>query len=363
MSQDYVVGPRGPGGTFNAGHGAAIYLPHRKHPPIMIQNTGTATVFANNEDPISAPSPGQPISAGSMLSWDKDRPLYVTCATSSTITITENTGTLVDIGSLSSQISVALTAGGLASAIAANIKISGAPPIDNFQSIGIFAQTVSNGSASPVLDMRGFQSLFVGLTNTGNMIQGQFLVFWYAEQAAINVIELDSIYIGVGFNTQFSMAAKGPWCQINVAASSGSAVMSPYGSYKSLVNNSYGAQGAGANFGTVELTGTADVQTWSGVIPINTLTWVWSPDVVAGHNKLSFRTIGASNFSYFVRPPNNVGSVTTYAATAGTPSATAMVYDDLLLPPAPLEINVNNLSTTATLTFRATLVSARPYAN
>lgn len=378
MSQDYIVGPRGPGGTTNAGNGAAIYLPRRHHPPVMIQNTGAVTLYANDEDPVSAPSPGQPITAGSTLNWDKDRPLYVTCPTSTTITITQNSGGLFDVGALSTQIANNITASGLATAIAgsivasgltaaniaADIKISGAPPIDNFQAIGNYQQFINNGSASPILDMRTFQSLFVGVTNTGGITAGQFLVFWYADQFASNVIELDAVYMGTGFNTQFSMAAKGPYCQINIGATGGSATMSTYGSYKSLTNNYYGCQGTGANNGNVDLGGPFGVSTWSGVIPVSTTTWIWQPDVIAGRAQLSLRFVGSGTMTMLVRMPLAIAPVTTYKSeTALAITATSLLSYDLILPPAPVEISMQNPSATNTLTFRATLVATRPYTN
>lgn len=355
MSTPYTIGPHGP----IAGSGnTAILQPGRPHGPVTIFNTGQATVYLDNENQQVNPTDGLPLTAGSSIPWDKDLPLFASCPTSTTIVVSDNGAIPFDAGAIANQLNLQ----GLPGLIAQQISISGAPPIDAFQAIGTPMQVVSNGSLSPVLDMRTFQSLFVALTNTGGMIAGQFLIFWYADAGATNIIELDAVYIGTGFNTQFSMAAKGPYCQININATSGSATMSTYGSYKALVNNYYGCQGAGANNGTVELGGPFGVSTWSGVIPISTTNWVWQSDVIAGHCQLSLRFVGTGTVTMLARVPTNIASVTTYKSEASLAiTATTTLYYDFLLPPLPFELSIQNPSATNTLTFRATLVSARPY--
>lgn len=364
MSQDYVVGPRGPGGTTNAGNGAAIFLPRRHHPAVMIQNTGSATLYANDEDPISAPSPGQPISAGSTLGWDKDRALYVTCPTSTTITITGNSGNLFDVGSLASQISSNLTASGLAAAIAANIAVSGAPPIDAFASVGTANQVVVNGSNSPIIDMRKYQGLFYSIENI-NAVNGQFSVFWSADAAGLIIIELDAFDMataGAGGATQGSMMVRGPYALILFNASAGSAQLNLFGSYKAQPNNFYQGQGNGSANGTIEASGTKGMYGWAGTIPVAN-TWTCQPDVQAGRARLVMRySTLASHVTLRLAPPTTSTTNPVYVTETNLAVPVGfMSYYDLILPPMPLQLDLTNTDGANALSFRAAFIYQRPY--
>jgi len=359
VSQNYVIGPRGPGGTSNAGHGAALYLPGRKHPQVMIANTGATTIYVNNEDPISDPSAGQPLTPGSSLGWDADRSLYMTCPTSGTVTITENSGTLMDAGAIASQI----ISQGLADDIASAIYISGIPPVDRYtlvQDTGVVTGTYF----SPMIDVTGYQSMNVVYQNGATIANpGNISITWYAAPTFLlaDVIGFDDFFVGTGILTNLSVPIRGPFYQVNFFGGAGGGQMKSYGSYKAVQDEYFIGLGSASANGTVAGGGSQGMQHWNGSIPIAT-NWTWQPDVVACSQQLVMRYTTTSQVTLLMRIPTNIYPVVTYAAETNLPTVNGQTQTyNLVLPPCPVELSLTNTHAANPLTFRATLVNTRPY--
>lgn len=351
MSQNYVIGPLGPGSGQGL-NGAALYRPRHKHPALTVFNTGSTTVFLNDEDPIRDPSAGLPLTAGSSIPWDADRALFATCPTSGTLTVTTNSGIPFDAGAVAAQI----LSQGLAAQIAANIAISGAPPIDAFASIGTPSQAVSNASASPILDMRKYQSLFISILK-GTFVGCLVTIDWFNDAAASVFIEEDAFYVAKGFITQYSQLAKGPFAQISFTATSGTGTLNAFGSYKALQNSFYNAAGGGPITGGIEHgTATASFQEWEGTVPVGN-TWLWEPGIVAGPATLTLR-LTTGSMTPILRGTAEISSNMIILADTALASTQTKQYN-FIMPPAQVELSL--AATVADSTFRATIVNARPF--
>jgi hypothetical protein len=362
VSQDYIIGPRGPGGTSNAGHGAALYLPNRVHPSVTIFNTGQTTVFVDDEDPLTAPSIGLPLTAGSSLPWDANRALYMTCPTQGFVTITGNSGIPFDAGAVAAQI---LTQG-LAQDIANAIFITGTPPVDKYTLVADSGSFTGVYSSLPMLDTTGYQSLNFVFELALAAVPGQLTATWYAAPtfAASDVIGFDEIIVGTGFITSATLPVRGPWCFIQLDAGAGGGQLKSYASYKAVADAYYFGSGFGQIAPAAGVTvgsGSQGMQNWSGNIPVGT-TWTWQPDVVAGPQQLVMRYTNTSAVTLLLRVPITIYPLVTYAAETALPTVNGqMNLYERFLPPIPLELSLQNTHATNTLNFRATLSSARPY--
>lgn len=362
MSQNYVIGPTGPQGSR---HGAAIIEKNRKHAALTIFNTGTTTVFLDDEDPVGDPSKGLPLSPGSSIPWDADKALYATCLTSGFLTTTGNSGIPFDAGAVAAQI---LTQG-LAQDIADAIYISGAPPVDKFTQM-YSSGTISGASVtSPQIDTSAYASLFINISNgfPTRLVPGHFSIAWYSSGAdpafpTVKLIATDEFYIGTGVITEVRVPVRGALAVINMVGGTGSCSYDVYGSYKAVDRLTYLGEGFQSLNGTVDGNGHMGVQTWSGTIPIGT-TWLWNPDTSAGPARLTLRYTSVSTTTIILRAVGTNLPLTTYvgASGLGTVSGQTDVYE-LLLPPQPLELSLACAAGAPnTLTFRATLVPEIPY--
>jgi hypothetical protein len=370
VSQNYVIGPGGPGGTTNAGHGAALYLPNRRHPAVMIANTGATTIFVNDKDPLRDPSAGQPLTAGSSLGWDADRSLYMTCPTSGTVTITENGGTLMDAGAIASQI----INQGLAQDIADAIYITGTPPVDKYTQLDSSGNIPpASGYDTPWLDVSGYQSIVINFNNSFSggaaLNPGTLIVEWNADAFGAVTLAFDQATAGssiiAGDYTTWILPVKGPFVQVRVISASGGAgaSMRIYGSYKAVSKSSFTAPNDGSVSGTVEGSEVAGFATWAFTVPVST-TVTWQPPTVAGHAKLLIRGFNATpgTMTMLFRTLGTVAAFTSMAAETGlVPTAATVLQYDLILPPGPLLMSMQNASAANTLQFRASLFYENPY--
>lgn len=368
MANDFLIGPRGPysgTNTNNIGQwGAAIYLPNRKNPAVTIYNSGSATVYLDNQDPVGQASSGQPLSAGSSIGWDEGRALYATTDIGqiSSVVVTENGGNIFDAGAIAAQI----LAQGLAQQIAANIAISGAPPIDKFTQV---ASTTFNGGTSVILDASSYQSLTVTLDQgVPPRVAVDVIVRW--TDTAGNEYAADTFTFGSADNTLATpqhvaeLPVRGPRAVVEFnpqAGSGGGFAAKIYGSYKALTRIKFNSEGTGSTDGSFSTTGGAGgVQGWNGTIPVST-TWLWQPDVIAGPARLSLRFSAVTSFTLSIRNPLLTNLVYESEQASATTLNETRHYD-FAIPPAPLEIGLTS-GAGSTIVFRATLVPANPYAN
>lgn len=359
-SKLYNLGPNGEVG----GRGTALLRPGQYKDSFTIYNVGQTTVYLNTDSQPTGPTDGAPLSAGSVVPWDSGQSLYAVCPTVGQIFVSDNSGVPFDAGAVAAQI----LDQGLAQDIANAISITGAPPIDNFTQIDNSGIINGNGYASPPIDARGYQSIAMAWNNgfPTRIVPGRVSLAWYSQAGlgASNLLGYDEWVVGTGTTSSFFTPVRGPFFQIvidNATTDVGGGVLQTFGSYKSAASTLYKGQGLGSSTGNIDGSTDLGMQTWSGNIPAST-TWLWQPGIVAGENHLTIRYTTSGTVTYLIRVPTNIFSLTTYAA-ASNMAVTAGETDvfDLFLPPVPLEISLANLSTTATLNFRATLVPIRPY--
>lgn len=361
-SQTYVIGPTGIVGNAQLG-GQPVIRPHQNRAPVTLFNTGTTTIYLETDQQNTGPGAGQPLSPGSVQPWDAGLGLWAACPTAGTLLVSDNSQSPFDAGAIASQI----LGQGLAQDIANAIYITGAPPVDKYTLLddsGVFSGT---GYVSGPIDTTGYQSIEMGFANSATrIVPGRVSIQWYATNplSPSSFLGYDEFIVGTGTNTQFITSVKGPFFQIVVDGGgtiTGGGQLKTYGSYKVAASTLYKGIGNGTATGSIDGSTDLGVQTWSGNIPIST-TWLWQPGVVAGDSHLSLRWTTAGTTTYLLRVPTNIFPLTTYlaASNAAVTSGETDLFD-VFLPPVPLELSIANLSTTATLNFRATLTTARPY--
>jgi hypothetical protein len=368
MSNTYTIGPNGP----TSGSAlTAIYQPGRGQGPVTIYNAiGGATCYVDNEDPLGNPTNGIPLTAGSSLPWDGDQALYIVCPTSTQVVISDNSQTGTDAGAVASQ----LIAQGLATDIANAIALTGAPPIDKFAplpSLPLTLATLNGAVTSASIDVSAYQSISVlaKTSNPGPTNNTRVNVNWCDSLG--NVLFTEYFFVGNGGQTISNMTVRGAmvyFSLINLGAGV-PVVLTAYGSYKSLASNYALVAGAGTTTGVLDGGAAYGVSTWSGNIPAST-TWTCQPDVIAGPVDLAMRytNTNTTGFARILRIPTTIFGLTTYlaegAGTAPMPTVPGQqTLESIYLPAMPVELSIQNLSTTQTINFRATFTSLRPYAS
>lgn len=101
----------------------SLYQNGVQHDAVTLRNLGTETIYLASS-PITATAQGFPLGSGSSMVWDANRALYA-FAVAGTLGVSDNSGNIFDASSVAAE----LIASGLASQIAAQIAIGGAPPL------------------------------------------------------------------------------------------------------------------------------------------------------------------------------------------------------------------------------------------
>lgn len=329
-----------------------LFLP-KNHDCFIYNTSTTVTVYLDSYQGGTVAS-GMPLPPQSSKTWLAGD--YCYAITSGTdvgiLNVTDNAGDVVNPAAIASS----LLTSGLAAQIAANIAVSGAPPIDAFASIGTFNQAISNTSQSPVLDMRKYQSLFISILK-GNLVGCLVTIDWLSDALGTVFIEEDAFYVAKGFITQYSQLAKGPFAQITITSTSGAGTLNAFGSYKALQNSFYQGAGGGPITGGIEHgAGTASFQEWEGTVPVGN-TWLWEPGIIAGPSILTLR-ITSGTVTPILRGTAEISSNMIIVADTGFASVTTKQYN-FNMPPAQVELSL--AATVADVIFRATIVNARPF--
>jgi hypothetical protein len=359
-SKLYVIGPNG---ELN-GTGRALLRPGQIKDTFTIYNIGTTTVYLNTDNQPTGSADGAPLSPGSVVPWQGGKSLYATCATTGQIFVSDNPQVPFDAGAIAAQI----LDQGLAQDIADAIKITGTPPIDTNVLINSTTNPNNGNTAvgSAIIDVSQYQSINLVCTAFSDpAINVRMDVVWRDSTGVATFTE--SVFVGTGGRTLSAMAVRGPKASFSViiaGAVGAPATIKVFGSYKSVqstycVLSGYGEMGNGQLDGLYE----TGFQTWYGTIPVST-TWVAQLDHVVGPAKIIMRYVSTNTagVTRLVRTPNTIYGLTTYLAESAMPTtAGLMQYDDIVLPPVPLEISMANTSATQTLAFRATIVYGRPY--
>lgn len=166
------------------------------HPVATLVNTGTVTLYVDQSP--TAGTFGQPLSAGSTLLWDADRPLYAwTASGAGELLVADNTGLGFDAGAIAAQ----LNAQGLPLAIAQQINLAGVPAIDVPTSL-LSATGTASGTAytSPLINASRYQSLFLSWSDQpvggyGGTDYRNITVTWYADSLQQILVDTANYFV------------------------------------------------------------------------------------------------------------------------------------------------------------------------
>jgi hypothetical protein len=193
---------------------------------VTVLNTGSATAYLTDQAPDST-TDGQPLSAGSSLTWTKGQPLWVIGPSSTTLVVSENTGPIFDAGAIAAQI----LAQGLAGQIATAINVIGVPAIESATVLEQFSVVTpagfSPGLAGPAIDCSRYQSLRIYCSETYG-IGGAYppprpySITWYADAGGTIPVGEDAFNVPTGTNglvaaasAVVSVPCRGPYFTIN----------------------------------------------------------------------------------------------------------------------------------------------------
>lgn len=155
----------------------------------LIYNTGTADAYAA-EDPGGQVT-GFPVpAAGGSLTWDADRPLYLSAGAGHTTTVVVDDNSSSTVSS-PTDLANAIIAAGLASDIAQQVNVMGVPPIDAPVELVTYTGTINGlrtflGNLAPI-DVSRYQSVRA-YVNISDISAGndtiQSLLFGFADDRA-----------------------------------------------------------------------------------------------------------------------------------------------------------------------------------
>ena len=258
-----------------------------------VKNAGLVTVYLGTGTSLSVLN-GYALGPGSAVTWDAKKPLYAVCmpGASSTLSTLDNGGNLFD-----------------ASAVAAQIQVSGAPPIDPMATV---VHDVTNVAANASYNtawfyVGGYQSITLRLVEATTSVYAAPLprrvtVWWsdsangipFAEEGFFVSDTDDNPFGGISCFTTYRTAVKDSWIQVQWAATARAASLETYisGSYKTLSRpeythqTAYGALPAGwGGYGNA-LDRLSAIYTSSALFTNNVQYW-WYPSVSAGAGYLN----------------------------------------------------------------------------
>lgn len=284
---------------------------------VTITNTGTATAYLDSDQPDSTTS-GQPLSAGSSLTWAKDQPLWTVAPVATTLVVSENTGAIFDAGAIASQI----LAQGLAAQIAAAINVVGVPAIESatvLMNFSVVTPAFANPGFGGIVDCSRYQSLRAYFSETyaiGVILPPRpITVTWYADAAGTIPIGFDAFNVPTGTNAGLvpvasalvAVPCRGPFFELSAQAIGGdsTAGVVVVGSYRpvqdlkwsKLTDGFTGSSGVVVNTATGASGGTFSM---SANFPVGTST---DYPILSGGDAAVSLTIGATtgNCSFEIR--------------------------------------------------------------
>lgn len=155
---------------------------------LTVYNTSATDVLYVNEHPDLN---GFALGAGSTMTWDAKRALYLYAPTGKTIiaAILDNAGTIFPAGAIASQI----LQQGLATQIANAITLNGVPPIDPYTTILSASVPFVGGGGdyfSAFIDCHTYQSLIISVKDTrassaATPTPRTWTVYWYDKDPAL----------------------------------------------------------------------------------------------------------------------------------------------------------------------------------
>lgn len=322
---------------------------------LICPSTNTDTVWADSTQ-VSA-AVGIPITPGSTQPWPGDQPLFAWSATNGQQLLVAPG---VDQGTNAGAIATALLAQGLPAAIAADIAVSGAPPIDLPIVLTNNSQVINSGVAgTPIgpLDVTKYSSLEIEVTESGataNTNITAFTVSWYAD-AATTMLIFSSNYIYGMNNGSFGLRTPIPRGAVRVVIQRGSATTTTAVTAKTLVLASMFVVPASSFYNDANSTlGTPAPPAfrsgadglWAVTSGANVASGIWRPASYEGPAALNYACNGATQ-------PNRVDIKDRFTqvpiASVLIPTTTTVAFvPGIILPRAAIDVVWTNSGTVAT---------------
>lgn len=324
---------------------------------VTILNTGTATAYIDSDQQDSTTS-GQPLSAGSSLTWTKGQPLWTVAPTPTTLVVSDNSGPIFDAGAIAAQI----LAQGLAAQIASAINVVGVPAIESATVLLNYSQVTTAGQSTiPLgapLDVSRYQSLRIYCSDT-YIIGGAYPpprpyeITWYADALGTIPVGADAFNTPTGTNgivpaasAVISVPCRGPYFSIagpSITVGPSTVGIVVIGSYRPAQDLKWSklADGFSGSSGVVLLSPSATGDqggtfSISANLPVGTST---DYPILPGGDCLSMLAIGVStgNVNYEIRDTYSNRFVYRRVIPAG---AAQSFVDRIVLPNSPISVGV-----------------------
>ena len=218
----------------------AIY-PSGLQSALTLKNVGAETVYLDSQANVNMG--GFPLGVNSSIVWDANRPLFA-YANNGQLLVSENSGNLFDAQAVAAEI----IAGGLAGDIAAQIAISGAPPIDKMTLLAATPLRSANVGNLWRGNATNYNSLFVILFSSSSNSAGTADLYishhaTYNGSQKLVYTDFASFSGWSVFTSQIFVAPiRGDWADVFLENSStlgGSSFAFVFGSTKSYTNVFY----------------------------------------------------------------------------------------------------------------------------
>ena len=158
-----------------------------------LTNVGANVIYIDSQPQVTSTS-GNVLNPGASIDWHDGQALYVVSALGSTLSVSTDSGNVFDPSSIAS----ALTASGLALAIAQQTQLLGIPSIDQPAIIVSQTQNVASGvtpTSSLIINSTRYTSIIFSVNETAGAADTStrtVTVTWYADAAATIVMAVDT---------------------------------------------------------------------------------------------------------------------------------------------------------------------------
>lgn len=307
-------------------------------------NLSTSVIIYVDQTPQATSTQGFPLNPGATLPWPAATPLYAACQSTATLQLVDAPVGYFDPSSLATA-----------------INLVGVPAVDQPTTIYASTQSVaSNGTVagSGLINVSRYQSVFMSFTEAGatsGLTTRDIMLSWYADAAGAILLAVETVQMATYLaSAQIQRPVRGAYLAITAGTSttvtSDSLTWTVVGSLrtvgwrtvlKSGKNNTSGQLQTGndPNKGLMILD--------PGNIAANTGTVSEYPDIVCGPVTLNGRTETLTTSSQVIGVNISLWNGSTYYAfsVSGTvPQFSA----DIILPPAPVFIEILNFASIST---------------
>lgn len=275
----------------------SVVLPTGLPTELTLYNLSTTETLNIND---STNGSGFPLSPGASVSWDAGKPLYASCATSATLVVMDNGGTISNPATLAKLI----VSSGLGQSVADAVAISGAPSID---SPNAFPQYTGGptGINKAVYDISRYQSAHLYLFAAESPPNAAHfwtvnVQFWATADTGFStgvVLRTVTATVCDSANTYWTLPAIGKTMTVTVAplvgpAASAQVTLNVTGSFRAT-EEEFNVQNAGSSQPHLSIGSVFEGETfYGGAVPASS-TWSDTIDFRAGVVRMTMLFVGA----------------------------------------------------------------------